>query len=64
MMGEHLLMIEISKAGKRGLLLEDSRPWEASCNVPPQPQASTVNHGRCPENPDHLRPWHKPWPFL
>jgi hypothetical protein len=27
---EHLLMIEISKAGKRGLLLEESRPWDAT----------------------------------
>jgi len=55
-MGEYLLMIKISKAGKLGLLLEESRPWEASCNIPPHSQASGFNHGCCPEKPDHLRP--------
>jgi hypothetical protein len=30
---EHLLMIEISKDGKHGLLLEESRPWDATCKV-------------------------------
>jgi hypothetical protein len=39
---EHLLMIEISKAGKRGLLLEESRPWDATCKVWRCPRPSGI----------------------
>ncbi len=39
---EHLLMIEISKAGKHGLLLEESRPWDATCKVWRCPRPSGI----------------------
>ena len=39
---EHLLMIEISKAGKRGMLLEESRPWDATCKVWRCPRPSGI----------------------
>lgn len=39
---EHLLMIEISKAGKNGLLLKESRPWDATCKVWRCPRPSGI----------------------
>jgi hypothetical protein len=39
---EHLLMIEISKAGKHGLLLEESRPWDATSKVWRCPRPSGI----------------------
>jgi hypothetical protein len=39
---EHLLMIEISKAGKHGLLLEESRPWDATSMVWRCPRPSGI----------------------
>jgi len=39
---EHLLMIEISKAGKRGVLLEESRPWDATSKVWRCPRPSRI----------------------
>jgi hypothetical protein len=39
---EHLLMIEISKAGKNGLLLEESRPCDATSKVWRCPRPSGV----------------------
>ena len=41
-MSEHLLMIEISKAGKHGLLLEESRPWDATSKVWRCPRPSGI----------------------
>jgi hypothetical protein len=38
----HLLMIEISKAGKHGLLLEESRPWDATSKVWRCPRPSGI----------------------
>jgi hypothetical protein len=39
---QHLLMIEISKAGKHGLLLEESRPWDATSKVWRCPRPSGI----------------------
>ena len=39
---QHLLMIEISKAGKNGLLLEESRPWDATGKVWRCPRPSRI----------------------
>lgn len=39
---ENLLMIEISKAGKNGLLLEESRPWDATCKLWRCPRPSRI----------------------
>jgi len=39
---EHLLFIEISKAGKHGLLLQESRPWDATCKVWRCPRPSGI----------------------
>ncbi len=39
---EHLLMIEISKAGRHGLLLEESRPWDATSKVWRCPRPSGI----------------------
>jgi hypothetical protein len=39
---EHLVMIEITKAGKHGFLLEESRPWDATCKVWRCPRPSGI----------------------
>jgi hypothetical protein len=39
---EHLVMIEISKAGKHGLLLQESRPWDATSKVWRCPRPSGI----------------------
>ena len=39
---QHLVMIEISKAGKHGLLLEESRPWDATSKVWRCPRPSGI----------------------
>ncbi|PZV02805.1 MAG: hypothetical protein DCF24_01195 [Cyanobium sp.] len=39
---EHLVMIQFTKAGKHGLLLEEARPWDVTCKVWRCPRPSGI----------------------